>query len=102
LALDKITWAEGAVALARAGIHSSIFPETSQMTQTLQASQSLRADPRFDLLFDPQTAGGLVAAVPAIAVANLVQTFAEQGLVLCVIGALADAPSGAPSLTITP
>lgn len=101
LALDKIAWAEGAVALARAGIHSSIFPETSQMAQTLQASQSLRADPRFDLLFDPQTAGGLVAAVPAIAVANLVQTFAEQGLVLCVIGALADAPSGAPSLTIT-
>jgi selenide,water dikinase len=101
LDLSQIGWAEGAIDLARAGIHSSIFPETSRLASDLKASASVRADPRFNLLFDPQTAGGLVAAVPAEAVQGLSKAFADQGLGLWVIGALADEPSQTPILTIT-
>ena len=101
LDLNQIGWTEGAIDLARAGIHSSIFPETSRLANDLQASASVRADPRFDLLFDPQTAGGLVAAVPAEAVQGLNKAFADQGLGLWVIGVLADAPSQTPTLSIT-
>jgi selenide,water dikinase len=101
LDLNQIRWTEGAIDLARAGIRSSIFPETSRFAQDLQTSASVRADPRFDLLFDPQTAGGLVAAVPAEAVQDLSKAFADQGLGLWIIGALADEPSQIPTLTIT-
>ncbi len=101
LDLSQIGWAEGAIDLARAGIHSSIFPETSRLAGDLKASASVPADPRFDLLFDPQTAGGLVAAVPAEAVQGLIKAFSDQGLGLWVIGALADEPSETPILTIT-
>jgi selenide,water dikinase len=101
LDLNQIGWTEGAIDLARAGIHSSIFPETSRLANALQASTSVRADPRFDLLFDPQTAGGLVAAVPAEAVEGLNKAFADQGLGLWVIGILANEPSHKPTLTVT-
>jgi selenide,water dikinase len=101
LDLNQIGWSEGAIELARAGIHSSIFPETSRLAGDLKASASVRADPRFDLLFDPQTAGGLVAAVPAGAIKSLIKAFADQGLGLWLIGALDDEPSQTPILTIT-
>jgi selenide,water dikinase len=101
LDLNQIAWAEGAIDLARAGIHSSIFPETSRQAKNIQAIASVRADPRFDLLFDPQTAGGLVAAVPAEVVQGLAQAFADHGLGLWVIGTMADQPSQTPTLAIT-
>ncbi len=101
LDLNQIGWTEGAIDLARAGIHSSIFPETSRLANALQASASVRADPRFDLLFDPQTAGGLIAAVPAEALEALSKAFADHGLGLWVIGILANELSHSPTLTVT-
>ncbi len=57
------------------------------------------ADPRLSLLFDPQTCGGLLAAVPEAAAAGLVQAIVAGGLAdAAVIGRVA---AGPPELEVT-
>ncbi len=59
LALDAVPLLDGAEALAAQGIRSTLYPKN------LAALPGLVADsPRAELLFDPQTAGGLLAAIP--------------------------------------
>ncbi|MBV2358616.1 selenide, water dikinase SelD [Thalassococcus sp. CAU 1522] len=58
LALDAVPLFPGALALARAGTRSTLF------AQNRAALPWLPDTPRHDLLFDPQTAGGLLAACP--------------------------------------
>jgi selenide,water dikinase len=67
VALDfaAIPWLEGAVETARLGFLSSLQPENQRAERAIADSDGLRKDARFALLFDPQTAGGLLASVPA-------------------------------------
>ncbi|KUF12823.1 selenide, water dikinase SelD [Pseudoponticoccus marisrubri] len=58
LALDAIPLMEGALDLSARGTRSTLYPENRRILPDLPQ------DPRSDLLFDPQTAGGLLAAVP--------------------------------------
>jgi selenide,water dikinase len=62
LKLEAIPVLEGALETTAQGITSSLYPENSRALQFIQtrATQS----PRLSLLFDPQTSGGLLAAVP--------------------------------------
>jgi selenide,water dikinase len=60
LDLSAIPLLEGAEALAAQGIRASLF----EANRSAAAQMRLPAGPRADLLFDPQTAGGLLAAVP--------------------------------------
>lgn len=57
--LSEVPIYEGAEALAASGIRSSVWEE-NQKAQPVDTPKSARAD----LLFDPQTAGGLLAALP--------------------------------------
>jgi selenide,water dikinase len=75
--LEEVPWAAGAVDLVAVGVRSSLFPQNS-MTP-VETSEATRADPRFALLFDPQTAGGLIAAVPRAAAPALLAAFAAAG-----------------------
>jgi len=60
--LDAVPLYEGAP-LAAPGIGSSLLPENLKLGTAVAANGVERA--RFELLFDPQTAGGLLAGVPA-------------------------------------
>jgi len=76
LALDRIpAWPE-AVALARAGIASTLLPENLAL-RTLIAGAPAPAD--LALLFDPQTAGGLLAGVAADREGDCVLALLEAG-----------------------
>jgi selenide,water dikinase len=63
LVLDAVPLYEGAAALAAEGIGSSLLPENLKLGADLAADGAERS--RVELLFDPQTAGGLLAGVPA-------------------------------------
>ena len=69
LSLTDIPLYEGAEELARAGIRSTIYPANRRAVPL-----DVPDDGRAALLFDPQTAGGLFAAVPEDALAGLKAT----------------------------
>jgi selenide,water dikinase len=96
--LEAVPWAAGAVDLAGAGVRSSLFPQNS-MTP-VETSEATRADPRFALLFDPQTAGGLIAAVPRAAAPALLAAFAAAGEPAWEIGRVREAVAALPSLVV--
>ena len=60
ITLDAVPLLDGALDLASKGIRSSLWAK-NRASVDAQAPET----PRVDLMFDPQTAGGLLAAVPA-------------------------------------
>ena len=48
-----------------AGIFSSLQPANVRLRRALHNPEAFINHPRYPLLFDPQTAGGLLASVPA-------------------------------------
>ncbi len=64
LNLDAIPVLPGAEELVKAGIKSSLYSQNRALFESMQWPETIRHTPRFKLLFDPQTSGGLLAAVP--------------------------------------
>jgi selenide,water dikinase len=56
---------DGAVECVQMGILSSLQPANVRLRRALRNQEAFVGDPRYPLLFDPQTAGGLLASVPA-------------------------------------
>jgi selenide,water dikinase len=56
---------DGAAQTVAAGILSSLQPQNLRLRRAVRDPEALSRHPRYPLLFDPQTAGGLLAAVPA-------------------------------------
>ncbi|MFA9460307.1 selenide, water dikinase SelD [Thiohalorhabdus methylotrophus] len=55
---------DGALETVRAGVFSSLQPENVRLRRAVKNPEAAGADERYPLLFDPQTAGGLLASVP--------------------------------------
>ena len=65
LTLSALPVLDGAEETAAAGILSSLQPANVRLRRALRNQASMVRHPRYALLFDPQTAGGLLASVPA-------------------------------------
>ena len=78
----------GAAQLAARGIRSSLFPENRMLAPWLKPSGAQ------DLLFDPQTAGGLLAAVAAEDAERLVEDLRATGDQAAVIGTVTKGNGG--------
>ncbi len=65
LQLSALPLLDGAVECVEAGIVSSLQPANVRLRRALRNAEDFVKDPRYPLLFDPQTAGGLLASVPA-------------------------------------
>ena len=63
--LNALPLLEGALETAAAGILSSLQPANVRLRRALQNQAEASGHPAYPLLFDPQTAGGLLASVPA-------------------------------------
>ncbi|MBA2409658.1 MAG: selenide, water dikinase SelD [Gammaproteobacteria bacterium] len=70
---------EGALDCAAAGIVSSLQPQNARLDKSIADADAVRAHPAWPLLFDPQTSGGLLAAVPPDNAAACVAELRESG-----------------------
>lgn len=86
LTLDTIPLMDGAVELADQGIRSTIFLENRVLAVTLPMGGAA------DLLFDPQTGGGLLAAVAPDAADQMLQDLKAAGYHAARIGHLTEGP----------
>jgi selenide,water dikinase len=64
IAIDRIPLLDGADETVKLGIFSSLQPQNVRLRRAIHALDTVASHPRYPLLFDPQTAGGLLAAVP--------------------------------------
>lgn len=92
ITLDHIPIMSGAFELARAGIRSSLFTDNVNGAGEVLGP----AGAAFDLLFDPQTAGGLLAAVPNGNADAIVCALRNAGYPAARIGEICE---GAPAIT---
>ncbi|OYX44123.1 MAG: selenide, water dikinase SelD [Rhodobacterales bacterium 32-67-9] len=93
ISLSHVPLLPGAEALAAAGHGSTLLPANRGAMTRMFLTES----PRADLLFDPQTAGGLLAAVPAAVALDLAHRLRAIGESPAIIG---EVLAGAPFLTV--
>lgn len=97
IALDAVPFLDGACDLAAAGHHASITPENRTALARMDVAPSAQGDPRLDLLFDPQTAGGLLAAVPSAKAEPLIAKLQAAGESAHQVGRIS---AGPPNLSV--
>ena len=91
--LGAVPLMEGALEMAEAGVRSTLFESNKAQAPEIDAGA------RGDLLFDPQTGGGLLAAVPAARAASLIAALRAAGVPAARIGGLTQGP---PELRLAP
>jgi len=91
--LDKIPLLNGAEELSAAGIRSTLWPANAQQIARMTVNTSARAD----LLFDPQTCGGMLATVSPTHLDKTLAEFENAGEPIWQIGTIGD---GVPHLHI--
>src|SRR5262249_12709985 len=95
LRLDAIPALPAAHALLAAGWASSRHLPTRRFREgPFRPAGMSRSDPRLALLCDPQTSGGLLAAVPPACLAELTRKLAGAGALAAVIGEVIAASPG--------
>ena len=63
--LDALPIMDGALEMIASGIFSSLQEQNIRLRRAIKEPGNLREHKHFPLLFDPQTSGGLLAAIPA-------------------------------------
>ena len=102
VALDAVPILEGAADTAARGLLSSLQPQNVRLRRAVANVQTAGTDPRYPLLFDPQTAGGLLAGVPEAQAETCVSRLRALGYTRSsVIGVVAARDDGSPPITIT-
>lgn len=90
---------DGAAECLAAGIFSSLQPANLRLRRAIRDPARAAAHPLYPLLFDPQTAGGLLAAVPDENVAGCLAALKAAGYARATrigrVNARSDAPGGA-------
>jgi selenide,water dikinase len=87
LSLSALPLLDGALDTVAAGIVSSLQPANVRLRRALRNQEAWVNHPRYPLIFDPQTAGGLLASVPADKAEACVAALRELGYGrTCVIG----------------
>lgn len=63
LHLDQLPILEGAIETLQRGLTSSLAPQNHTAEQFIQVTMAQRERPEYELIFDPQTSGGLLGAI---------------------------------------
>jgi selenide,water dikinase len=103
LSLEAIPALDGALDLLRRGIASSLAPQNLALSGAVDIGEASATDPRIALLYDPQTAGGLLASLPAESVdACLAELRSNGAIEAACIGGVTRPATGVPRIALTP
>jgi selenide,water dikinase len=93
---------DDALALFEQGLASTLHPENLKLSHALAEDGGWGGTPRFDLLFDPQTAGGLLASLPSDRAAACLEALREAGETAAIVGAVVPATDPTRPITLKP
>ncbi|MDA1370188.1 MAG: selenide, water dikinase SelD [Proteobacteria bacterium] len=79
VSLADIPALDGALEHLQQAIFSSLHEDNKQVEEHITCAEELTDDARYDLLFDPQTAGGLLACIPEAAAESCLEELRELG-----------------------
>ena len=79
LNLDALPVLDGAVETSGLGILSSLHSKNELLARRLSAGEARDQHPGFPMLFDPQTAGGLLASISAAQASTCIEKLRELG-----------------------
>ena len=79
LDIEAIPLLDGALELVQDGIFSSLQPQNVRLRRAIRNVESASKNPRYPLIFDPQTSGGLLATVPSAQVEVCVEKLVAAG-----------------------
>lgn len=96
LDLDAVPLLDGALETVEAGVFSSLHPANLRLGRTEIDAGEAALHPKYPLLFDPQTAGGLLAGVPATRADECVAELRRRGYEAASIIGVAEATGGKP------
>ena len=97
LALASVPVLDGALETSAAGLLSSLHPHNVRLRRAVVDGERASLDPRYPLLYDPQTAGGLLAGVPGDRADACVDDLRAQGYAqAAVIGVVESRGDDAP------
>jgi selenide,water dikinase len=83
--LSALPLLEGAQEMVSSGIVSSLQTANVRLRRALRNQEAFVAHPRYPLIFDPQTAGGLLASVPEAKAMQCVAALKALGYVHTVV-----------------
>lgn len=103
LSLKAVPALDGALDLLGRGIASSLAPQNLAVSGAVDIGDALATDPRIALLYDPQTAGGLLASMPAESADACLSELRSNGAAQAAcIGRITGSANGAPRIALTP
>jgi len=101
--LDSLPIMDGALDMIATGIFSSLQEQNVRLRRAIKEPGNLRKHKHFPLLFDPQTSGGLLAAIPAENAGVCLAELHELGYPASVIiGKVIDDMQSVESVTLKP
>ena len=92
LNLDALPALPGALSLLGRGVRSTAHPENAKARRAMWVGEAAARRPELDLLFDPQTSGGLLLGIPAERGEALLRALRAAGNPAAVIIGMAAAP----------
>ena len=101
LDLQELPLLDGALDTLQQGIVSSLHSQNGQAARSLHHPETYASRQEYPILFDPQTAGGLLATVPGDRAAACVAQLREQGYAAAAcIGTVQPPAAAEPPITI--
>ena len=88
--LDAVPLLPGALECVQRGIFSSLQPANLRLKRAVSNEAAALSHPAYPLLFDPQTAGGLLASVPAAQAQACVAELRRLGYEAAAVGGTRD------------
>jgi selenide,water dikinase len=102
LALPAVPRLDGLAETVAAGIFSSLQPQNVRLRRAIRNLDEAAAHPLYPVLFDPQTAGGLLASVPAGSAQACLAALRAAGYVAAaVVGRVEPRAESLAAITVT-